>query len=316
MSNSSWLKKLLSIALVLTIFFILARSLYLNLGTLSLFEWHFRYLMLLVSFLFLSSNFLIAPLSWVCILRMLGRKLSFKQSFRITYLSSVGKYIPGKIWPYVGQVYLAERIGLPKSLTLISMILMFVAYNGLALLFFVATLLLWQGVNRSIVALVWLLVAAFLLVILRKRTLNKAVNFVLGLLGREKTNMTFEYGKMFSLLSLLVVDRLTFSVFAYLFINSFVSLGIMEVVKFSGIFSVSIFLGMVAFVTPAGLGVREGIQTFFLRYFLVGGMAVLIPLLFRCATTLGELVCFSIALKLKSELNPQAEGLNVKPETK
>ena len=299
MSKSYAAKKTLSILLVLFIFVILGRILYLNVETLLRYEWHFKYHFLFASVLFLTLNYLIAAYVWTLILKMLGISLNFAQSFRITYLSAAGKYIPGKIWTYVSQIHLADKVGLPRRLTLISMVLMFVTYNGIALLFFLSTLFLWENISTSLVLILIPLFSILLLFFLHPKVLSRTVNFFLWFFKKEKSEFKVSYKIILFLLGLLILDRIIFSTFAYLFINSFLTLDSISVIKFSGIFSVAVFLGMITFIAPAGLGVREGVQSYLMSLFIPISPAILIPLVIRICMTLGELVCFLIALRIR-----------------
>jgi len=299
MSKINSVKKTLSILIVLIIFFILARILYLNIETLLRYEWHFKYPFLFASFLLLTLNYSIAAYVWTLILKMLGWNINFAQSFRITYLSAAGKYIPGRIWTYVSQIYLADKVGLPRRLTLVSMVLMLVTYNGIAMLFFISTLLLWENIPKGLVFILIPLFSLLLLFVLHPKVLSKTVDFFLRFFKREKLELKVSYKNMLFLLGLLILDRVIFSTFAYLFINSFLTLDSISVIKFSGIFSVAVFLGMITFIAPAGLGVREGVQSYLMSLFIPISTAILIPLVIRICMTLGELVCFLIALKIK-----------------
>lgn len=299
MLKISLVKKTLSILTVLIIFFILGRILYLNIETLLKYDWQFKYHLLLPSLLFLALNYLIAAYVWTQILKMLGYTINLPQSFKITYLSAAGKYIPGKIWTYVGQIYLADKVGLPRRLTLVSMASMFIAYNGIAILFFVSTLLLWESIPTHLAIILILLFSLVLLFILHPKVLTKTVNFFLGFFKKEKVEFKVAYKSMLFLLGLLILDRVIFSIFAYLFINSFLTLNLIEAIKFAGIFSVAVFLGVITIIAPGGLGVREGVQSYLLSLFLPVSMAILIALTMRVWMTLGELACFLVALKIK-----------------
>ena len=299
MSRVSAVKKTLSILIVLTVFLVLGRILYLNIETLLRYEWHFRYHLLFVSFLLLALNYLIAAYVWTLILKMLGRSVSFSQSFRITYLSAAGKYIPGRIWTYVSQVYLADKAGLPKRSTLVSMALMFITYNGVALLFFTWTLLLWEDVPTGLVVMLISLFSILLLFLFRPKVLSKGVSFFLRFFKSKDSKLNVGYKHILFLLGLLILDRVIFSTFAYVFINSFLTLDPVAAIKLSGIFSVALFLGMVTFVAPAGLGVREAVQSYLLSLFLPISTAILIPLILRVCMTSGELLCFVVALKIR-----------------
>jgi hypothetical protein len=297
--KTSLARRAVGALLVSIIFLILGRVLYLNVGALRHYEWHFQLHLLFASFLFLSLNYVVAAYVWTLIVKMLGRPISFSQSFCITYLSASGKYIPGRIWTYLGRVYLAAKAGLPGRLTLVSMVLMFVTYNGIAAVFFLCTLLLWEEVPKALAVVLILLFSSLLLLVLHPTFLRKVTNFFLRLFRKEELELEVSRRKALCLLGLLLLDRLVFSTFAYLFVNSFMNLGLITAVKLSGVFSVAVLLGMLAFIVPAGLGVREGVQTYLLSWFVPVPAAVLIPLALRVCMTSGELICFGIALRIR-----------------
>jgi uncharacterized membrane protein YbhN (UPF0104 family) len=311
MPKVSLAKRTGSILLVLIIFLLLGRALYFHTEALRNYQWELKYHLLFASFIPLALNYMIAAYIWAVILRKSGWNMRFSQSFRITYLSASGKYIPGRIWTYVGRVYLAAKAGISHRLTLASMALMFVTYNGIAILFFLCTLFLWQNVPTALTAALITLIAPLLLLVLHPKVLSKTTNFSLRLFKKEEVEIRFGYRSIMLLLGLLVLDRMIFSSFAYLFINSFMTLDWIATIKLSGIFSVAVFLGMTAFIVPAGLGVREGIQTYLLSSFVPVSTAILIPLALRLCMTLGELVCFAVALKIRKadiQVLPSSRG--------
>lgn len=54
-------------------------------------------------------------LSWRAILRGAGSRLTVRASARIFFLSQLGKYVPGSIWPIVAQMELSQRYEVPKA---------------------------------------------------------------------------------------------------------------------------------------------------------------------------------------------------------
>ena len=72
-----------------------------------------------IDWFFLSLSVILALLAlfifsscWRLIIGSFGRNIGFGSSFRITYLSHLGRYIPGKIWQLFGIIYLARKKGI------------------------------------------------------------------------------------------------------------------------------------------------------------------------------------------------------------
>jgi uncharacterized membrane protein YbhN (UPF0104 family) len=61
-----------------------------------------------------------------------------------------------------------------------------------------------------------------------------------------------------------------------------------------GINALAWTIGFFSFIVPGGLGVREGIQSFFLKFFLPLPVGIVAALLYRIWAIIGMLVFFSI----------------------
>jgi uncharacterized membrane protein YbhN (UPF0104 family) len=95
------------------------------------------------------------------------------------------------------------------------------------------------------------------------------------------------------------VDWMIFGVAVYFLINSFYQIDLQQTVVLCGIFALSVLAGIASFFVPAGLGVREGVQSYLLGLFIPLSAAVLISLVMRAWMILGETGCFFAALKVK-----------------
>src|SRR5438477_6511897 len=58
---------------------------------------------------------------WWAIIRRLGYDLPFKTTVRLVYHSALARYLPGQMWYAVSRVYLAEKEGVPRLVTAVSM---------------------------------------------------------------------------------------------------------------------------------------------------------------------------------------------------
>lgn len=55
----------------------------------------------------------LAVAAWQAILKWLGRVVSFQRCFGIVGISSLGRYLPGKVWTIAGKVGLLQGLGIP-----------------------------------------------------------------------------------------------------------------------------------------------------------------------------------------------------------
>src|SRR5690606_14050116 len=63
---------------------------------------------------------------WQLLLRRMGVRQPFLPLARVRLLAALGRYIPGKIWEFVGAAHLGAGTGIPVAVTLTSL----VVYTG------------------------------------------------------------------------------------------------------------------------------------------------------------------------------------------
>jgi uncharacterized membrane protein YbhN (UPF0104 family) len=305
-SGYRWLRRIAAFLVISACFFFLGRTLLGNLAQISSHQWQLKPVPLLLSFLLLGANLGVSALVWKMILALFGVQLPFRQSFKIMFVSAPGKYVPGKIWIYLSQVYLSQKSGIPKGVALVSMLLLFAGYVLAGAMVFAFSLFFWEGFSP------WLIVG-FLLVSLWifwslfsgriRNLLSKLLGLVSKRFSRAVTGERFSFNggtvDMARILLILLADWTIFAAAAYFLINSFYQMDIQHVIILCGIFAVSVLAGIVSFFVPAGLGVREGVQSYLLSLFIPISAAVLISLAMRAWMILGETGCFLAALRIK-----------------
>lgn len=73
--------------------------------------WHVQPLYLVAAVALVLVNYLILIQAWRIMLHGWQQRLSFVASMRIWLVSSLGKYVPGKVWAVAGMAMLAQRAG-------------------------------------------------------------------------------------------------------------------------------------------------------------------------------------------------------------
>ncbi len=293
------LKKACAFLVIIGIFYLLGKNLYQNFAEISQYRWSIKYELLILSFLCLVVNLSIASYAWKKILSFFRASPPFDQTFKIMFVSGMGKYIPGKVWQYLGQIYLGQKVGLPKSVTFFSMVLLFIAYNLAGILLFLFSLFFWQRFSPFLIFSLLFIFVLISLVIFYPPVLNKVLKILMQLFKKEALIVKAGFDHVVKILLILIVDWIIFGIGVYFLVNSFYSIDFNQTVILCGIFAISVISGILSFFVPAGLGVREGVQSYLLSLFIPVSMAILISLVMRVWIVLGELVCFLIALKIK-----------------
>jgi hypothetical protein len=295
-----------SAAVIAVIFFLLGRRLYLDAQAPALRNLTVEPVGLVLSLVLLVVSLSLSALVWQRIVFLFGVMPGYKQCFRITFVSSLGKYVPGKVWPYVTQVYLGQRVGIPRDVCLVSSVMFFLAYNFSGLLVFSASLFYWETVPRYAVAAAFVISASCLLLLFSGRCLALFVGAAAYFLRRFRhewdakgLSLSAPRRAVGAVMVILAADWIALAAGLYFLVNSFYPISLAEALVVCGTLVVSVIFGVLSFFVPAGLGVREGVQSWMLGNFMPLSIAIIISLVTRLWLTVGELICFAAALRIK-----------------
>jgi uncharacterized membrane protein YbhN (UPF0104 family) len=300
------LRRAVAAAVSLAAFAFLAVQLHRNISELRLQDWSFEPFRLALSVVLLLVNLGLSAFVWKRILKSLGAELGFSQSFKILFVSSLGKYIPGKVWAYASQVYLSGKAGIPVGVCLTGAAIFFLAYTISGLAVFAVSLLFWPGFP-VVAALAALIVCLAALTLLLSGSITGALLRLGARFSERFRNMSLdpsltkrpspaEIGRLFLLLGLAWIILMAA---LYFLVNSFYGIDATDSLVICGALVVSVILGVLSLIVPAGLGVREGVFSYLLSFFVPVSVAIVIALILRVWLTAGDALCFLIALRIK-----------------
>ena len=291
-------KKILTVIIVLVIFYFLSTNLIKNWQKIPFTSLHFNLVNLVFSFMFLFINFMIFVDGWRNIIYKLGHNISFKNAFWIVSSSQIAKYIPGGIWFVVGRVYLSRNERLKEEIVALSVVI----ETGLT--FLVGILLFLLSVSLSgqkFFGSFLLIVPIFFLflIALYPRFLNRLMNFALGIVKRPAINLDISYSQI------LVISIYFFGLWIaqiigfYFLINAIYPIAISKIFNLAAVYTLSWMIGFIVIFAPGGLGVREGMMTLLLSPLLPTPLAIAISFIARVWITLFEIVIFFVGMLVK-----------------
>jgi uncharacterized membrane protein YbhN (UPF0104 family) len=267
--------------------------------------------------LFLASAASCA-LQWRRTLWLLGHRLSVVEAVYIHFLAQAGKYLPGKVMLVVGKLMLATRQGLPiqgvtasvvyeQALYLMSGALSALVFTSLASADVI-------GRHRPIVLMVC--VAGFAL--LHPAVMGQVFRGVRWASRAELTVPAISYRDTLKLLAGFCIPWFITGCAFYLFVTSFVPLGLRWFPDMAAAVVLSGILGLVSLFAPAGLGVREAALTVLLSAYFPLPVSVAIALAFRVATTLvdGLGIVGALALQGRASMKSRARMKRPSPGTR
>jgi uncharacterized membrane protein YbhN (UPF0104 family) len=289
----SWWKKVIGTVVAGVILFFIIRSLASDLRDLGDLELRISALRITGAFVLLGVVFAAYGRIWQYVLARLGYGIPFARSMRIWFLSQAGRYIPGKVWFALGRIYLCERAGVPRAVATVATGLELVLVLGSAIVVFGLASVFSPGLARQ--EYMW---GLWLVPVIIAGVHPRVIRAILAKLKREPGDFNLAYRDTLKILGLYIVCWCIYGLGFYLIGTSLElggtspaleDAGLRAFPEMVGINALSWAGGLLSVVTPAGLGVREGISGILLGEVVEKPYPSLIPLVARLWVTIGEL---------------------------
>ena len=234
-------------------------------------------------------------LGYVLIVERLAQRRVDRRRFVSVYARSLlARYVPGNVLMVASRLVLGQEAGVPRRASLAATVYeqaLVLATAGVASIVLV-TLYGPDTIDRRI----WLVALVPLgLALLHPRIMATVGNRVLTRFGREPLTTLLSVRQLAGLLLFYAAIAVTLAVAVWLIVQSLVRTPTLTVPYVGTSFLMSFVVSMLAFVFPAGLGVREGIFALLLARDLPGGVAIAVSAAVRLALTLMELVFAGLA---------------------
>jgi glycosyltransferase 2 family protein len=225
---------------------------------------------------------------WHHLTRLLDVSIAPLSAVTAWLWSQLGKYIPGKVFLFLGRLDFYSRAGKPTGPVAlafgIELIGTFSASIATVILgLFTLDLPAVEGYR-------WLLVAALigLIAVLHPVPLRLVINTLARITRRAAFEMRLPFSKTLGFVAMYTLNWLVFGAAFYALVNSFTTVGPELMLYLAGAFSFASMVGMLAVFVPSGLGVREGILGFFLSQVMTTPLALAAALVARIWFTVVE----------------------------
>jgi hypothetical protein len=281
--------RLLRVVLGVAVLFWLARAVIRNWSELQAQEiaWAIDPLGVAASALIVWSMYALLIAAWRLMLRGWGQQIGRWQAARIWTVSSLGKYVPGKVWAVTGMALMARDVGVaPAAATASAIVLQALAIGSGALVAGVAGTTALERSHPGISLGFWVLaglsgagVAALCWPPLTRRLATLAV----GRLGSEPSVWPVVFG-----LGANLVAWIGYGVALWQLARSCLPAAPLTVAAAVGSFAASYVAGLIFLLAPGGLGVREGVMVLMLQGQLGWGVAGALAVASRLLLTVTE----------------------------
>lgn len=237
--------------------------------------WRFDAALLALSFALGAAWHLVRPLGWTRLIRGFGHDLPFWDVYRIYRKSEVSRYVPGGVWQFASRIYLTRKYGVGAA-TCLAATLLDMALAALAAMLPAAWLSgpasTSLGTWQKSALLVFPLVACALVY---PRALNAWAEPVARWLRRPYRRLTMKTRQMFAIWAMYVGASTLLGLAMACFARALlpvISGG--QFAYIAGCYVMAWVAALLTMVSPAGVGIREGILGMLLAQTVAAGTAM------------------------------------------
>ena len=296
------LKRLVTFALVVLVFFFLIRNLIQNWSKIPFDDLHFNIPMIMLSFCALAIYFIIYSRSWQSIMRALNAPISFAQSTWMIATTQVGKYLPGKVWYMIGRVYVGKKANIDAKKLALSMVLeTCLVYITGGIVFSLTTLI--AGNYNTIWLIISIILTILAIIVIHPRFLGPISNFFLRILKKPEIQLTLGYRKTSMISVYFFGIWITQIIGFYFLIKAIYPIPFLSIFNLASAYSLAWISGSLALFAPGGLGVREGVMALLLSSVLPTPLAIAVSFVARVWITIFEVVVFFVGLAIQRKTN-------------
>lgn len=193
---------------------------------------------------------------WFALLTGLGVRVAHRDAAEVFYVTQLGKYVPGSVWPVLAQVQLGARWGVPRRLMLGANVLLLVVVTVTGLI--VGALLLPWASPDGLERYWWLLLLLPpLALLLHPRAVTTLIDRLLGLLGREHLGVHLTSGSVLRAAAWAMAAWGCLGVHLVVLATAYEPVSVALVAGCVGGMGLAWAAGLAFVPAPAGAGVRE-----------------------------------------------------------
>ena len=258
----------------------------------------FRIPYLIISFLLLTIPLLIGVLVWFYSLRQYKINVPIRIAAASHGLSILSKYIPGRIWTIISRsVYVANYGYNLVLITFISARLQIIHILVGLLVGIIPLILLEIDLTIRISLFVGIVIILF---VLANRKIQTALIRLINRITNKGKNMNehiFEHKDSWVIILIVLIQWTLYSISYFFFVKSIIDI---KDISLGFAFPLSLNIGLLSLITPAGIGVRESVIVgYFLLFDIPSSISTIISILSRFWFLIGELFIFLVGLTAK-----------------
>jgi hypothetical protein len=236
------------------------------------------------------------------ILAGLGGPLRYRRAAPVWFLSNIVRYIPGNIWQFLGMAELAHAEGVPRLVTLTSTVLHQVISTAAGIVLAACYFAVFEQGEWLRALRPLLLLAPFGLLLLQPRLLAVVLNWLLRKAGRPPIVVSLTWRQIWILIARYFVVWIAMGLSFAVLARAVTPLGWCEAFYLTASWAAAYVIGYLTLLTPAGLGVREGVLAILLFAVMPQPVAAVVAIMARLWMVLGEVLGAGAALIVRGRM--------------
>ena len=251
---------------------------------------------LVVSFFMLIAVFFSQSIGWYFLTKSLFGKLPFWKTNIVWYKSLIGKYIPGKIWMYIGRgsFYFKLEDGKFKYTSCVILEGIFNLLSAIVVAVISFTMISLNQLDYIVYISIFVMIALF--IVIHPNVMNFFISQINKIPKVDFPLLCVKYNQVLLLLLFWIAS----TVFGggalfYLSLATGIEISNHLILYFAAVHALASFIGLIAFFSPGGIGVRESIYIILLEKHISSVDATLTSIFSRIWITVIELfliLCF------------------------
>jgi glycosyltransferase 2 family protein len=218
---------------------------------------HFHVGWLLPALVVLPGFYVLSAFGWDLILRFLGYRIGFGRAQVAWGQPLPARYVPGSVLYVLGRVLLSERAGVPRRVTIASIVYEQAISATSAIVIATYFIISHPDLQGEPARWAVLLFTPAAVVLLHPRVFGPLVNRVLGAFGREPLPDVISLRGVLSLIAFFTMNWVVVSFGIYCVARSVTEIPFNDVLLVGAAQAIGYFAALVTLVAPAGLGVRD-----------------------------------------------------------
>ena len=295
MKFSKYIKVSLSILLVLLFVWFFYKEFKEHWEAVRTFHLEINWEYLVLAIFMMIANYLCITLSWHIGINYFDnhKKLKITESFALVNISQLGKYIPGKLWSYMIQIYWLASKGVPKTTVLYINVINSLLSILVSLLMGCLLLMMlpdWYHLMNEILIFIILLLVINL-VLYNKNFLKFFIEKFSKITGWKISFYQLSTRRIISMQLIYIAGSLFWAL-----AGCFISCGIgfnlnsLKILFISTAMLLGDVIGFLVLIAPSGLGVREGIMFLILKGAGIIQFALIFPIVVRLLSIVTDLI--------------------------